>query len=176
MNSLSLPDITPSPQQQGTVDLIVCRPKINERRVLEHAELSIEQGLMGDNWVKAECNTGHYRNYADAQLSLMNSQVMKAIQKDQTQWPLAGDNFFVDFDLTRDNIPPGTQLAIGTAIIAITDEPHLPCKKFKQRFGKDAFNLLNSEEGRDASLRGVYARVIAAGDVSSGSIIRKLGA
>jgi len=176
MNSPNLRDIAPSPQQQGTVDLIVCRPKINERRVLEHAELSIEQGLIGDNWVKAECNTGHYQNYANAQISLMNSQVMMAIQRDPSQWPLAGDNFFVDLDLNRNNVPAGTQLSIGTAIIEITDEPHLPCKKFRQRFGENAFSLLNSEEGRDAILRGVYARVVAAGQVSSGAMIRKLEA
>jgi len=147
---------------------------MNERRILEHAELSIEQGLIGDNWVKAECNTGYYQNYANAQLSLMNSQVMMAIQKDPSQWPLAGDNFFVDLDLNQSNVPVGTQLGIGTAIIEVTEEPHLPCKKFRQRFGEDAFDLLNSSAGRDANLRGVYARVIAAGHVSSDSIIRKL--
>jgi MOSC domain-containing protein YiiM len=176
MNSLSLANISPSPQQQGSVDLIVCRPKINERRVLEHAELSIEQGLIGDNWSKAECNTGHYQNYANAQISLMNSQVMMAIQNDKSRWPAAGDNFFVDFELSTNNIPPGTQLGIGAAIIEITEEPHLPCKKFKQRFGEHAFSLLNSTEGREANLRGVYARVISAGHVSSDSMIRKLEA
>ena len=176
MNALIQATIKSSPREQGTVDLIVCRPKKNERRELEHAELSPEQGLIGDNWWKAECNTNHYQNYADAQISLMNSQVMMAIQNDQSRWPLAGDNFLVDFELDRNNTPPGTQLRIGNAVIEITQEPHLPCNKFRQRFGEDAFKLLNSGEGRDASLRGVYAKVIIAGQVSRGSVIRKLEA
>ena len=176
MNTLLLENIAPSPQQQGTVDLIVCRPGKNERRVLEHAELSIDLGLVGDNWSKMECNTNHYQNYANAQISLMNSQVMMTIQSDLSRWPLAGDNFLVNFELNSNNTPAGTQLSIGSAVIEITEEPHLPCNKFRQRFGDDAFKLLNSRQGRENNLRGVYARVITAGQVSCGSVIRKLEA
>ena len=166
--------IQASPCEQGSVELIICRPSINQRRVLEAGELTVETGLIGDHWVKAECHTSHYNNYQHAQISLMNAQVIDSISPDKTRWPLAGDNFIVDIDLSQQNTPAGTQLEIGNAIIEVTEEPHLPCKKFRQRFGQAAFDLLNSEQGRLLNLRGVYARVISPGKVSPGSIIKKL--
>jgi len=104
----------------------------------------------------------------------MNSRAIAAVTDSEARWPEAGDQFYVDFDLSADNVPPGTRLVIGTAEVEVTPLPHLGCAKFGQRFGKDANRFVNSDLGKALNLRGVNARVITAGTVNTGDIIRKL--
>lgn len=170
----SLENISQSPNRQGSVELIVCRPQVNARKELEVCELTIQEGLVGDIWKKMlDKGSNKYVN-PDTQLALINSRVIKAITHDQSKWQLAGDQFYVDFDLSKNNVPTGTQLKIGTAIIEVTKEPHTGCNKFSKRFGKDAVKFVNSSIGQSLNLRGVYAKVIAPGQVEIGSGISKL--
>lgn len=170
----SLVHINQSPSQQGTVELIVCRPQVNARKTLEVGELTIQEGLVGDIWKKMlDKGSSKYVN-PDTQLALINSRVIAAITHDQNKWQLAGDQFYVDFDLSKKNVPTGTLLKIGTAIIEVTKEPHLGCNKFSKRFGKDAVKFVNSTVGQLLNLRGIYARVISPGQVKPGASISKL--
>ncbi len=171
-----LEDIAQSPSQQGTVDLIVCRPQVNLRKELEVGELTIQEGLVGDNWRKMLDEGSSKYVKPDTQLALINSRVMAAIVNDKHSWQLAGDQFYVDFDLSKNNVPTGTRLIIGNAVIEVTKEPHLGCSKFAKRFGKDAVKFVNSILGQTLNLRGIYARVISPGQVRLGSGINKLGA
>lgn len=162
----ALDKIAQSPKQEGRVDLIVRRPAVDEREVLEVGELSEAQGLVGDNWrVKGE-------PVLDMQLNIMNSRVIQAICGDIINWPIAGDQFFVDFDLGAENLPAGTQLSLGDAIIEITPEPHMGCKKFTERFGVDAMKFVNSKLHREHNLRGICAKVVKSGRVAVGDSIK----
>jgi hypothetical protein len=168
-------EIQGSPSHWGTVDLIVRRPIKGEREVIDTAEVDLKQGLVGDIWLKNSLNKYPDRpiNF-DSQLTLMNSRTVALIAKTKDRWPLAGDQFYVDFDLSEANLPPGTMLNIGTAQIQVTAEPHLGCKKFLERYGKDALILVNSKQGRLLNLRGINAKVIMPGVVKVGDQILKL--
>ena len=168
-------EIQGSPSHRGTVDLIVRRPIKGEREVIDTAEIDLKQGLVGDIWLKNSLNKYPNRpiNF-DSQLTLMNSRTVALIAKTKDRWPLAGDQFYVDFDLSEANLPPGTMLNIGTAQIQVTAEPHLGCKKFLERYGKDALILVNSKQGRLLNLRGINAKVIMPGVVKVGDQILKL--
>ena len=172
----SLFEIKKSPSQKGVVDLIVCRPQKNMRQLVDAGELTIEEGLVGDNWKVRAAGSKNQSVHQATQLALMNSRVIAAIATNKERWQLAGDQFYVDFDLSKDNIPSGTRLKIGTAIIEVTVEPHLGCKKFAERFGKEAVKFVNSDAGQLLNLRGIHARVISPGKVSVGSCIEKLEA
>ena len=172
----AMDNILQSPNETGSVELIVCRPDVNKRETLTSAELTIEKGLLGDNWKANENKFSYYNNYQDAQLAIINSRVMSAIAEDKQQWPLAGDQFYVDFDLSANNIAPGTRLSLGNAIIEVTAEPHLPCSKFAKRFGKDAAAFVKSTNRPQLNLRGIYAKVISPGSVGLNSQIRKITA
>ena len=108
------------------------------------------------------------------QLNIMNARVISLIAGKQQHWPLAGDQLFVDLDLSLMNLPAWTRLAIGSAIVQVTDQPHTGCAKFTSRFGVDAMNFVNSPIGRELCLRGINARVIQTGTVRVGDRIRKL--
>ena len=169
-----LVEIKKSPSQKGTVDLIVCRPQVNERQELNMGELTIHEGLVGDIWRKMlDKGSNKYVN-PDTQLALINSRVISVIASDKNKWKLAGDQFYVDFDLSKNNVSTGSRLKIGSAIIEVTKEPHLGCNKFSKRFGKDAVKFVNSSMGQLLNLRGIYAKVITPGYVELGAVISKL--
>jgi hypothetical protein len=163
-----LDHIRRSPRDAGTLDMIVRRPRSNEREVLDGARLDPDEGLVGDRWGAV------LPRRSEQQLTLMNSRVIGLVAQDRSRWPLAGDQLYVDLDLGADNVPPGERLAVGTAVIEVSAKPHLGCGKFRARFGFDAVRFVNSAHGR-LQLRGINARIIAAGDVRVGDTIRKLG-
>jgi hypothetical protein len=165
-----------SPADDGVVDLIVRRPAVDGRELLDEAELDPDAGLVGDNWSsKPSLATGAPNPLA--QLTLINARVSALVALDDDERrALAGDQLHVDLDLSYRNIPPGTRLQIGEAVIEITAEPHTGCGKFSSRFGVDALKWTNSPLGRDLNLRGINARVVKGGLVRRGDRIVKDGA
>ena len=170
-----LEHIRGAPAGEGRVEMIVIRPETDQRLIAEAGELDIELGLVGDNWLaRGDKHTEDGSADPGRQLTLMNSRAIAAITDSEDRWPDAGDQFFVDFDVSTANIPPGTRLAIGEAEVEVTELPHLGCAKFGARFGKPANQFVNSDLGKSLNLRGINARIVKAGMVSRGDAIRKL--
>ena len=170
----SLDDVRAAPQECGELRLIVRRPVVNSREILEEAELDEGVGLVGDTWnARRSSRTADGTPHPEMQITLMSVRVIGAICPDTTRWPLAGDQLFVDLDLASANLPPGTRLHVGSAILEITREPHTGCGKFVERFGVDAMKWVNAPEGRALNLRGIYARVVKGGGIASGDAIVK---
>lgn len=155
-----LDHIRQSPKDTSLVELIVCRPSTGDRKVLDEGRLDPAVGLAGDRWVE-----GDARHSPGTQVTIMNSRAVALVAQSKHRWPLAGDQLFVDLDLSEANVPPGTRIVVGTAELEVSTEPHLGCRKFVERFGRDAMTLFNSPEGRALHLRGIYARVVKAGTV-----------
>ena len=152
----------------GVVRLIVSRPAEGRRETLETGHLDPKHGLVGDRWAPREGHT------ADDQITLMNSRVVDLLAGEQERWPLAGDQLYVDLDLSEEALPAGSRLAVGEAVIEITALPHRGCRNFAERFGNDGLRFVNTPLGRSLRLRGVYARVIQAGAVRPGDAIRMI--
>ena len=156
-----------SPKDNGTLDLIVRRPREDDREVLETGELDVEKGLVGDNWLTDDRNT-------EAQIAIMNSRIIELLAQDKERWKLAGDQLYIDLNLTDENLPAGTQLQIGSAILEVSPKPHNGCRKFVERFGLDAMKFVNSAVGKQFHLRGIYARVVQSGTIRQGDAVRKV--
>jgi hypothetical protein len=169
-----LGEIRRSPRDAGTVELIVRRPAQGEREVLAVAELDPVAGLVGDNWrARGSTATADGPTYRNSPITLMNARVAALVAQSRERWALAGDQLYVDLDLSGASLPPGTRLEVGTAVIEVIEEPHLGCGKFLRRFGVDAMKFVNSGVGRELNLRGLNARVATAGTVGSGDPIRR---
>ena len=167
--------ILASPNDVGTLKLIVLRPDVDQRETPEEGRLDTEQGLVGDNWsTRGSRSTADGSAHPEMQLNIMNARVIGLVARARERWPLAGDQLFLDMDLSDDNLPPGTQLALGDAIIEVTEPPHTGCKKFAARFGVDAMVFVNSGRGRKLNFRGINAKVIQSGDIEVGDVARKL--
>lgn len=179
---LALPDLETglaelgtSPQDNGTVAMIVCRPDFGQRQVLEAAEIDTTQGLVGDNWLtRGSRHTEDSSANPGQQIAIMNSRVIQAITLDESRWALAGDQLFLDLDLSAENLPPGQRITVGTVVLEISEIPHNGCGKFTERFGSGATHFVNSKEGRELRRRGVNARVIQSGTVRTGDIVKKI--
>ena len=166
--------IRQAPREQGSIELIVRRPRSGEREVLDVGEFDLVDGLIGDSWrTRVNPRTADGKPNPDTQVNIMGLRAIALISPDRSRWALAGDQLFVDLDLSIDNLPPGTQLEIGTALIEVTREPHTGCGKFVQRFGVDAMKFVNSKAGRALNLRGINARVMRGGIVRVGEHVRK---
>jgi MOSC domain-containing protein YiiM len=168
-----LAHIQGSPTSEGTVELVARRPAEGEREVLEEASLDVDFGLVGDDWHARTILRGQ-RHDPRIQLTLMNSRTIALLAGDRARWALAGDQLYVDLDLSNENLPPGARLEVGTAVIEISDVPHTGCAKFTARFGSEATRFVNGRAGRPLRLRGVNARVVTNGVVRPGDSIRKL--
>ncbi|MDH5475593.1 MAG: hypothetical protein OEX22_07895 [Cyclobacteriaceae bacterium] len=163
-----LPEVLNSPINNGTLEMIVIRPEVEEREVLNNGVLNIEEGLVGDNWKKRTGETTE----KDTQITIMNARLIALLAQEKKRWALAGDQLYVDLDLSEDNVPEGTQIAIGEeAVVVVTAVPHLGCRKFIERFGKDAMIFVNSEIGKALHLRGIYAKVIKPGKIKKGDAV-----
>jgi MOSC domain-containing protein YiiM len=170
-----LSEIQRSPKDRGALRAIVIRPETDARSALQQCELSPELGVHGDNWAKG-CwmPLPDGRPHPDVQVTIMNARTIALIAQDEARWPLAGDNLFIDLDLSADNLPPGTRLSVGTALLEITAVPHKGCSKFAARYGIDATRFVNSRDGLRLHLRGIYARIVERGLVTVGDIVEKL--
>ncbi|MEM7032786.1 MAG: MOSC domain-containing protein [Chloroflexota bacterium] len=170
-----LDEIRQSPKDEGTLKMIVRRPQVDEREVLDEGKLDLAEGLVGDNWLsRGSSSTADGSANPDTQLNIMNARVIDLITQDKERWPLAGDQLFLDLDLSVENLPPGTKLTLGSSIIEVTPEPHTGCQKFVKRFGADAMQFVNSPLGREMGLRGICAKVVQNGTIRVGDVAKKV--
>jgi hypothetical protein len=170
-----LSDVLQTPEDNGTLELIVARPAASERIVLEEGRLTAHDGLEGDNWRQRMIGRAEdVEPDPENQVTLMNVRVVRLLDADRTRWPLAGDQLYVDLSLSEDNVPPGQRLQIGEAIVEVSALPHTGCKMFAERFGVAAIKFVNSPEGSQLHLRGVNAKVIQDGAIRTGDRVTKV--
>ena len=170
-----LDHILQSPKDEGKVMLIVRRPGDDLRETVQVAELDMQQGLVGDNWKeRGSKRMPDGSANPEAQITVMNARTIELIAQDEERWSLAGDQFYIDMDLSDENTPPGTRLAIGSAVIEVSSVPHTGCGKFTARFGSDATRFVNSPEGKRLHLRGINTKIVQAGTIRVGDVVKKI--
>ncbi len=170
-----LDEVRQSPCDAGALKLIVRRPAVGGREVVEEGTFDIVHGLVGDSWARRSSTRSRDGSaHPDMQLNIMNARAIALIAQSPERWALAGDQLYVDLDLSVANLPAGTQLAMGSAVIEITDQPHTGCTKFASRFGTDAAKFVNSIAGKQLRLRGINAKVARTGTARVGDIVRKI--
>jgi len=164
-----------SPKDNGALVRIVRRPGVDQREVIAEGELDVDLGLVGDNW-KARPNPTTPDGKADpvAQITIINARILALMAGPEERWQLAGDQLLIDLDMSMENLPPGTRLSIGSAVIEISEKPHTGCAKFAARFGQDALRFISTPEGRARRLRGVNTRVVQSGTIRAGDVAVKL--
>ena len=168
-----LAHIQSSPKDGGLLEMIVRRPRTDEREIVDAGVLDLQEGLVGDNW-RANKYGADPVEYLDMQITVMNARAAALVAQSRERWGLAGDQLYIDLDLSDGNLPPGTRLQLGEAVIEVTAVPHTGCRKFSARYGPDATRFVNSRHGRQHKLRGINARVVAPGTVRVGDTARKI--
>lgn len=164
-----------APTQTGQLVAIVRRPAVGERELLTAGELTLIDGLVGDNWrTRGSSRTADGSAHPDMQLTLMNIRTVQLLAPEPSQWVLPGDQLLVDLDLSEAYLPAGTQLACGAAVLEVTTQPHTGCKKFVERFGLEALKWVSTPEGKQLRLRGLNAKVIRPGVIRPGDMVQKL--
>jgi MOSC domain-containing protein YiiM len=170
-----LDEIRRAPSDDGVLELIVRRPVAEAREVLQEAQLSLDEGVVGDNWrARGSRHTEDGSAEPGRQLTIMNARAIALFAGDRARWPEAGDQLYVDLDISAASLPAGTRLGIGDAVVEVSVEPHTGCAKFRQRFGPDASRLVNAPAGRELNLRGINARVVEPGTIRTGDAVRRL--
>lgn len=168
-----------APGDTGTLDLLVRRPAHGVRDVVPEGILDLELGMVGDNWLeRATSRARESGRHLDAQLTVMGSRMIGLLAPDDATRALAGDQLYVDLDLSHDNLPAGSRLVVGegerAAVIEVTAKPHTGCQKFIRHFGHAAVRFINSPEGRRMRLRGLNARVVVPGVVRRGDPVTRV--
>lgn len=171
----ALDHLRQAPKDDGVVQLIVRRPEVDQREVIEEAELDVVNGLLGDNWkVRGSKRTPDGSAHPDMQINIMNSRVTALVAQEKENWPLAGDQLYIDMDLSKENLPAGSRIAVGSAVLEVSPFPHTGCKKFVARFGMEAMMFVNSDVGKELCLRGINAKIVQGGVIKVGAIAKKV--
>jgi hypothetical protein len=167
-----LPEIERSPAGRGTLELIVRRPAVGEREVVDEAELDLVEGLVGDTWLaRGYRKSADGRAHPGMQITLTNARAIALVAGTPDRWALAGDQLYVDLHLGDEHLPPGSRVSIGSAVLEITAEPHNGCAKFAERFGIEAVRWVNSPAGKALHLRGINSKVVVPGTIHRGDVI-----
>lgn len=167
--------IRQSPKDDGVLKMIVRRPRDDQRESVQEAEITLADGLLGDNWkTRGSKHMPDGSANPEAQITVMNARIIGLVAQTEERWPLAGDQLYVDLDLSDENLPPGTRLAIGSAVLEVSAVPHTGCRKFSDRFGVDAMKFVNSPEGKQLHLRGINTRMIQGGVIHVNDVVRKV--
>ncbi len=170
-----LDHIRQSPADSGQLLMIVRRPDIDQREVLADGTLDVDVGLVGDTWMdRGSASTPDGSSNPEAQITIINSRALDLMAQSEDRWQLSGDQLVVDMDITMENLPTGTQLSIGSAVVEISEKPHTGCVKFADRFGNDALRFVSTPLGRDIRLRGVNTRVVQSGTIRKGDTVAKV--
>ena len=170
-----LAEVLTAPAEVGTLDLLVCRPAKGERRLLEHGFLDADRGLVGDNWcTRPSRSTPDRRPDPAKQVTVISARLAALLAPDPERRALTGDQLHVDLDLSLENLPAGSRLAVGEAVIEISEAPHRGCAVFVGHFGEEAMRFVNSATGRALRLRGLNARVVTPGRVRVGDVVQRL--
>jgi hypothetical protein len=171
----ALDHLREAPKDEGIVQLIVRRPQVDEREVIDEAELDPAGGLIGDSWIRrASRRTPDGSPHPEMQINIMNARVTALVAQEKERWPLAGDQLYIDMDLSKENLPAGSRIAIGSAVLEVSHLPHTGCHKFVARFGLDAMKFVNSTVGLELCLRGINAKVVQGGVIRRGNKAKKL--
>ena len=172
---VGMENIRQAPSDNGILKMIVRRPAVDERELIDEGELSTDDGLVGDTWkIRASSHTPDGSANRKSQITLTNSRAIALLAQSEDRWALAGDQLYVDMNIGEENLPPGTRLSIGSAIIEVSDQPHSGCKKFSARFGVEAMKFVNSPEGKRLHLRGINTKVVQSGTIRVGDVVRKI--
>jgi hypothetical protein len=169
-----LPELQAAPRDVGTLDLVVRRPAVGEREVLDEGELDLVVGLVGDTWAERGSSRSEDGGpHPDMMLNVMSARMVGFLAGDPQRRALAGDQLYLDLDLSHENLPAGSRLTIGDpqvrgAVIVVTEQPHTGCAKFVERFGAEAMRFVNGRVGRPMRLRGLNARVVTPGRIRPG--------
>ncbi len=164
-----LASVEAAPRDAGRLEALVVRPTRETRQVVDEAQIDVDLGVVGDCWLqRGSSSTPDGSARLDSQVTLINTRVLAAIEPDRSRWPLAGDQLYVDLDLSIENLPAGSRLRIGDAVLEVTPEPHVGCAKFSARFGSDALKWTNTRRGRELRMRGVNTQVVRSGSIRVG--------
>jgi hypothetical protein len=171
----ALDHLRDAPKDEGVLQLIVRRPQIDQREVIEEAELDPVLGLIGDSWSRrGSSKSVDGGPHPEMQINIMNSRVTALVAQEIARWPLAGDQLYIDMDLSKENLPAGSRIAVGSAVLEVSAWPHTGCHKFVARFGVEAMKFVNSTVGKELCLRGINAKVVRAGVVKVGHTAKKI--
>lgn len=162
-----LAELPPAPRDLGTLTLIVRRREGGTRELLERVALTPEEGLPGDAWGRRPPLN------PEAQLAVIQTDIAELIANGQPL-PLFGDNLFLNLDLSRENLPTGSRLRVGAAVLEVTPKPHNGCAKFHARFGAAALRFASHPDRRHLNLRGIYLKVVEGGELAVGDAVMVL--
>ena len=172
-----LEHVRASPQDHGRLVLVVRRPQVEQRDLPEEAVLDQVTGLVGDNWLtRGSSSTPDGSAHPDKQVTVINARLAELVAGGTERMALAGDQLYVDLDLSVDNLPPGSLLVVGQVVLRVSEAPHTGCAKFIERFGTEAMRFVNGRIGRRLRLRGMNTRIVVPGTVRLGDLAVKADA
>lgn len=168
------PSILDAPKDRAEISMLCLRPGYNQRRFVDHIDVSPEEGIPGERWsTRPWLTLPDGAAHPGIQVCILSKRVLDLVWRDRATTPHPGDTFIVDMDLSEDNLPDGQLLQAGSAVLRVSEVFNDGCVKWKARYGADAKDWVNLPEYRAARLRGILCSVEQAGRIANGDLLIK---
>jgi len=166
----ALPHVLDAPKDAAPVAQLCFRPDYGLRTFPERLVLTRAGGIPGERWAKAP-----WMRLADGapdpriQVSILPARIRDLVCGDRLH---PGDPVIADIDVTHANMPVGTLLQLGTAVVRVSDAFNDACVKWKVRYGVEAKEWVVAHP--ELRLRGILCSIEQDGEVRLGDVIRKI--
>lgn len=161
----ALPFVLAAPRDDAPIALLCTRPALGQRAFPASIRLTKAEGIPGERWLtQSWLRLPDGRPDPRNQVSLLPSRVMDIAWQNRDTAPHPGDPIVADLDMTEANLPVGTLIGVGSAVLRVSDVPNLGCVKWKVRYGSDALAWVAADPA--LRLRGVLCSVEQDGEVT----------
>lgn len=170
------PDIMAAPKDGAAIEMLCLRPAMGERRFVDEIHVTREEGIPGERWLTQPWMRlpGGQPDPA-IQVSFLQRRVLDLVWRDREGTPHPGDTFVVDMDLSEANLPAGSLLQVGSAVLEVSTVFNNACAKWKKRYGDDALDWVRAYENKEFRPRGVLAKVHRDGVFRAGDRLTRIG-
>ncbi|MCV6597893.1 MAG: hypothetical protein OIF40_12535, partial [Mangrovicoccus sp.] len=133
-----------------------------------------DRGVIGDRWAEhAWLRLPDGRPDPRIQVCILPTQVWDTVCN-RPNMPHPGDTIIADLDMSEANLPSGSLLQAGSAVLRVSDVFNDACVKWRARYGDASYRWINRADHCPLRLRGLLCSIERPGQIQRSDFLSPL--